>query len=437
MAPKGPEVIRFHRPNEPAKPEPDGGRPRVTTLRLVKNAPTGTGTIIIEKPVEPAAPSSPTPGAMTMPLAPAPTPEADPQSDRRTRAIASLTLLLFIAGFSYLGYTGFRALSDSFVAPQILAPNSETVLNNKLKVTELAVERARSMGEAEGLANDVVADDKALGRLAELKNVTANALAFTSSMNQHAASAGSSDLSALGGQAGVLSSMLSKQSEATARAKANMETGLITRADFAKEQQSLDSIKLALLENGRARVQSELQMHQVKLGQSSLAGNTEAPMPEVVQREDQMVRIELEMLRLESEKATKNAQRKVLEEKIAAFDQLEDQLRALPTFQASERDLDVAFVPYTQLDGVKAGSDVYQCIWGLFGCTKVGVVTEVAPGEVMAPDPWGNQSRGQYAILKLFDHEAAKAKVLRIRPAASSAAPAPKASKPAAKSKKK
>ena len=35
---------------------------------------------------------------------------------------------------------------------------------------------------------------------------------------------------------------------------------------------------------------------------------------------------------------------------------------------------------------------------------------------MILPDPWGNQARGQYAVLNLADHEAAKSKTLRVRP---------------------
>jgi hypothetical protein len=48
-------------------------------------------------------------------------------------------------------------------------------------------------------------------------------------------------------------------------------------------------------------------------------------------------------------------------------------------------------------------------------CRPVGTVSEVVPGEVILPDPWGNQTRGQYAVLNLQDRDAARAKTLRVR----------------------
>ena len=75
----------------------------------------------------------------------------------------------------------------------------------------------------------------------------------------------------------------------------------------------------------------------------------------------------------------------------------------------------MAFVPYTQIQGVEAGSTLISCAWTLFRCRTVGRVAEVLPGEVITQDPWGTMARGQYAILELSDHAAAREKVLRAR----------------------
>ena len=65
---------------------------------------------------------------------------------------------------------------------------------------------------------------------------------------------------------------------------------------------------------------------------------------------------------------------------------------------------------------------------GIFLCKPVGRVGEIVSGEVILPDPWGNQARGQYAVLDLLDHDAARAKTLRVRSWASS--PAREVTKP-------
>ena len=48
-------------------------------------------------------------------------------------------------------------------------------------------------------------------------------------------------------------------------------------------------------------------------------------------------------------------------------------------------------------------------------------MTEILPGEVIVPDPWGSMARGQYAVMELQDQHAAQSKTLRVRPAGGSA----------------
>lgn len=346
------------------------------------------------------------------------------RSGFRTRAMAFGFLAGFAALVGYLGQQSYRAVTDSFVAPIILSPDNDLVLTSELKVAEFQVERARTVAEMDAIDHDLEACEKAIARLRGLQATASKGLAWTTSVQAQQATAGSIDLATLARERSVLEEMLKKQEALTKSAEANAEAGLVSRTDVAKEVQALHQLRLALLEHDRTRVQANLQMQQLTLAQRSLANASGAPpMPELLVREDQLVRIELEVLRLESEQRTKGAERKVLAQKLAKIDEMEQKLKGRPIFRAIESRMDVAFVPYTQIDGVAVGADVYDCVWGLFHCKRVGKVTEVVPGEVILPDPWGNQARGQYAVMSLSDHDSAKSKTLRIRGGASSSQP--------------
>ena len=138
-------------------------------------------------------------------------------------------------------------------------------------------------------------------------------------------------------------------------------------------------------------------------------------MPELATRQEQMIRLDLEITRLKSENRSKAAQKTALADRVAKIDELAAQLKTRPAFLATQRSLDVAFVPYTQMSGVEPGAPVYSCLFGLFLCKDVGRVSDVVPGEVAMTDPWGNPSRGLYAVLNLTDRESAKSKTLRVR----------------------
>lgn len=346
---------------------------------------------------------------------------APARSTVRTRLFAAVTLVTLVAAFGAAAMTGYRAVRDSFVAPAILSPDSDLVLSNKLKLSELQVERARAAAELEGIEADLTAAAHAVARLEELRKTAVTTADWTTGAAVRKASEGGADVKALADQKAMIERMLAEQKALTAKAKADSDAGVISRGDYAREEQSQRQLEIALIENERATLQSQASLRETMLARQALARRG-AAMPEMLTHEEQVIRVELEILRLESEQRSKLAQQRAVAERLDKIDELDAQLKSRPIFQAVSRSLDVAFVPYTQLDGVAPGADVYECVWGLFWCEPVGSVTELVPGEVILPDPWGNQARGQYAVLNLFDHEAAKSKTLRIRPGSAHAA---------------
>jgi hypothetical protein len=344
----------------------------------------------------------------------------------RTRLFAFGALSAFLSGVGWAGHQVYRAAADSFVAPIILSPDNDVVLEQKLKLDELVVERAKTAAEVEAVDADLAAGEKAAVRLQAMVDAAANSLAWTRDLTKKQATAVTLDLRTLERQKQLLADMTAKETRLVDEAKANMDASLISKFDYAKEQQSLDQVRLASFENERTKLQSDLVMQQVVLTQQSLANERGAPAtPEEIMREYQLGQVELEQVKLEAEMRAKRAERRVLWEKLAKIDEIESQLRARPVFQATSKSMDVAFVPYTQIDGVARGAEVFDCVWGLFSCKPVGKVAELVPGEVILPDPWGNQARGQYAVLDLESHESAKSKTLRIRPASGATATRP------------
>jgi hypothetical protein len=338
-----------------------------------------------------------------------------------TRLFAFGALAGFVGLFGYGGHQAYRAVTDSFVAPAILSPDSDLVLQSKVKIAELDVERTRSNAELEAIDADVSACDAALARLGKLKSSAGDALAWTAQMTKGQAATARTDLRMLERQKSELADMTAKQAELVERAKENLAAGLVTRGDLDRETQALAQLRVAAIENARTALQTSMALRQASLAQESLGRSGSAPpLPEAILREDQLVRIELEILKLEAEKRVKLAERRVTQAKLAKLDEVEAQLRGRPVFRATEKALDVAFVPYTQIEGVGRGAKVYDCTWGLFNCKPVGAVAELVPGEVILPDPWGNQARGQYAVLELSDRESAKSKILRVRTGGSS-----------------
>ena len=329
----------------------------------------------------------------------------------------SLAMLCGVAtALGYAAYTAYGATRDCYVAPAILSPDSDVVLAGKLKLAELADDRARASAERDDVNAVIEADEHGVDRLGGLQRKLENAVHWTSEITSAKASTGTATLQSLLQQKQVMEDMLSEQRTLTQKAQADLAAGVISRTDYAREAQSLDQMQLALLDNARARRDSQATLHEAQLAQLAMRRPNDAPLtPELMAHEEQVIRLELELAHLESEVRSKVAERAALSDRIAKLDELAGQLKSRPIYQAAEKSLDVAFVPYSQIDGVEAGARVYACVWGLFFCKQVGTVAELVPGEVVLPDPWGASARGQYAVLSLWSSDAARLKTLRVR----------------------
>jgi hypothetical protein len=293
----------------------------------------------------------------------------------RPRLLAFATLLAVVSLVTCVGHEAYRALTDSFVAPIILSPDNELVLQNKLKAGTLHAERSKALAERSALSGEIESGEQAAVRLRALLET-----------ERHGARA------ALEEERAILEQMAGRQRKLLEAAAENLAARLITEAQHAEERQTLAQIEVALIENARVRAETRLA------------------------REDRHARVEIELIRLETELRSKHVQLAALQEKLAMLDDVDRQLRERPTFQAMSRSVEVAFVPYTQLEGVEEDDEVYECLWGLLFCEPVGRVEELVPGEVVLTDPWGNPARGLYAVLDLHDPAAARSKSLRVRP---------------------
>lgn len=332
-----------------------------------------------------------------------------------TRLGAFAFLCAVVVGLLFAGRQVYWAITDSFVAPMILSPDSDVVLAHKQKVLELEVQRTTAQAILEGVEVDTAAAEVAERQLMDLQELTSDSMRFTHEVNWRQATAGSADLETLRAQQTLLEEIQQRQLAMTERARESFGASLITQGEYEKELQALRQAELNLLENRRAMARAQAAVGQVRLSRSSVGERGNPVMPELAMRQTQIAQMQLELIRIQSEKRAKQAEKKQLKEKIAKIEELETQLRSRPIFRAMEKSLHAAFVPYTQIEGVVEKAPVYQCVWGIFRCRKVGTVNEIIPGEVAMADPWGNPARGQFILLELRDAKAATSKVLRIR----------------------
>lgn len=351
--------------------------------------------------------------------APRPSQEVSPRPvvtplPRRLAALA--VLLAVVSGLFWVGHAAWSAVKDAFVAPLELSPDSAPIMQNKLRLTELQLERARALAEAETVAADLSDADAEKVGLINLQRTVSGGREWTPRVQSLEALTGRAELENVSRRESVIARMIGKQQRFLELSRTNLAAGLITRAEHEREEQKLDELTLTLLEASRARIDSELELRKLRLGQRSLAGVQGVPlMPELVSREDLQTRVELQLLHVEARKRSREAERRALLFRVEKLDEVVEQLQRMPLYQATETPLDVAFVPYTQLQSVHAGAEVLKCTLIIFNCRVVGRVSALVPGEVVMPDPWGTSERGQYALLELSDRRALQARTLRVR----------------------
>jgi hypothetical protein len=335
-----------------------------------------------------------------------------------TRIASLVALGGVLCGIGYVGNTGYHVARDGFVAPIILSPDSDMVIQSKLSMSQLMAERIRITTKRDEIDAELQAADAAIEQLKSLQAVATKALDWTSAVTARQARGGARELKALAHQKSLLTGMVSHQRDFVGQVRKDLDAGLVSRSDYAREVQVLNQLTVAAIETDRAQIVSEVNMSQVVMAQQALEGHgaKRTWTPEMLMQHDQLVRVQCDLLKLEAEKRAKTAERRQIDAELAKLDELVAQLKQRPVFRATEANTNVAFVPYTQIDAVKDGSDVYECFWGIVSCKRVGRVTELLPGEVIVPDPWGTPARGQYAIMDLDDQQAAHSRTLRVRP---------------------
>jgi hypothetical protein len=105
-----------------------------------------------------------------------------------------------------------------------------------------------------------------------------------------------------------------------------------------------------------------------------------------------LVRREVERTRLEKEnqasrRAPLEARLKNLALRIKEQEQVVHRLEQSPYLRAVNGKVVLAFVPYTNLKHIKAGTKLYGCSWGLVMCSRVGKIKATIDGEVQDIHP--------------------------------------------------
>ena len=335
----------------------------------------------------------------------------------RTRLFSLATLAVVGFALGEGATTAYHAFRDSFVAPIVLSPDSDTVMLAKQNLLHLEAEQRTISVRVEESRNAIKAADEGIAALNSLKLALPKGMVWSREMTSEASQLSKADLATLKTQEELLARAIADQEAYLAEMRQNMASGLVRRADLAREEMELGRLRVAALQRNREFSSVEAQRHQASLTSEALQrGGSRVLSPELLAAREESVRIDMEIRKLEVEKQAKDAELRAALEDLAKMDEMVAQMKTRPIFRATAAEQTVAFVPYTQIEGVLQGAPVYKCAWwGMFLCGQVGSVLELVKGEVVLQDSSGTPARGQYAVLHLTDSSAAKERLLRVR----------------------
>jgi hypothetical protein len=328
--------------------------------------------------------------------------------------------LLLLGAVGYGLFEGARAgyylATDAQIAPILLSPESDAVMASKLSLAGLEGDRDATQVRIEVAQLALDAGHDATRKLSELRDRSAAGLAFSGALVSQDEAAVDLDSAHLREQRELLSSAIGNQQSYLGDLQRQLSAGVVHRLDVTREERELQRLRLLALENEREQLTATTRRASITLTQRALVGTRRSLAPDALRHQEQLIRIELELNALQTDRRSKLAELQMATVHAARLDQLIDEIKARPIYRAALREQLLAFVPYTQLARVASNAHVYACrIWSAFDCRPVGRIAEVLPGEIAAQDPWGAPARGQYAVLELDDSDFAKAKVLRVR----------------------
>ncbi|HTU59758.1 MAG TPA: hypothetical protein VMF89_15005, partial [Polyangiales bacterium] len=338
----------------------------------------------------------------------------------RTFPVARVTSLVILCAAAvalfHAGRAGYYLATDVQVAPFMLTPDSDAITGSRLSLAALTTERETAGAHLEVLVEQLQVARDSRERLTALHAKFAGAVGVSRELTAESERSAQQELQKVLSQRTVIEGALAEQASYIEDLDRRVESGLAHGSDVVRERAELRRLQLLQLDRERDQVAAENRARELGVTRASQRGATDRITADQLRLEEQLLRLELEVRGLEADERGKLAELASVNAQTARLDELIAQLKQRPLYRAIANKQTLAFVPYTQLRGVRAGASIYQCrVWSVFSCDYVGRIAEVLPGEIDGVDPWGTRERGEYAVLDLSESRAITAKTLRVR----------------------
>jgi hypothetical protein len=316
-----------------------------------------------------------------------------------------LTVIVVVL-VGYISTSVFYMVSDSWIQPMVVSPTDERVLTLKSELAEkdnlrdkVALElqhTERFISSQQEFQAEFVRAVKA--DLAERKTTLRRLRSLAS------------------GYAGERSRIRKSNRAFAQQSKKQMTreyaARLIDRSEFLAGAYQLGQIATSNLSLAERQVEFETRAQELDGEARALeAILSEKQADGALSYEVLKVKQEYDSSRLETTKALES--REALKQSLARYDAIIQTIKQSPFLRAADQSANVAFVPYSNLDQIRAGAPVYACALEMIACSEVGQVKDVLAGEVTFKHPFRDKNlRGQMVELDLDDVDAVAKSVL-------------------------
>jgi hypothetical protein len=345
-------------------------------------------------------------------------PVAMPNRQKATRAVVSayrgigflILSIIVVVLVGYITTSVFYMMSDSWIEPMVVSPTDERVLTLKSQLAEKINVRDQVALELQHTERYIVSQQEFQSEF--VKAVKADLAERKTTLRRLKSLAS--------GYAGERSRIRRSNREFAKQSKAQMHkeyaARLIDRSEYLQGNFQLGQIATSNLSLAERQVEFETRAREIDgearaleaiLTQKQAEGGADGSLSYEVLK----VKQEYDQSRLDTQKAIES--RAALKESLARYDAIIGSIKRSPWLRAADHTADVAFVPYGNLDDVKAGEPVYACGLEMIFCHEVGSVKELLPGEVTFKHPFREKDlRGQMVELDLDDDDAVAKSVL-------------------------
>lgn len=323
----------------------------------------------------------------------------------------SFLLGIFVIAFCYAFLVAFFVGSTSWVAPLVLSPSQERVLAFQPQIVTLQGNLNKQKIELEAAKKTVEAIESQISEIGTLSERINGAIGSESQQLEKTSRAINSALVAKRKNLKETEKSVAEARELLKQTEAELAAKLITSDQAAQRRIALQSAINAATDARMQVIQLEQQAEQLKQGSSTLSGGSTsiAAISSIKQTVD--IRSLLAQLKIQLETARSSVI--ALESSIGENERVLEVAKKSPYHRALTETVNVAFVPYENINSVKIGLKVYDCYLKVILCYQVGTVVQIYDAEEYARHPlFKTDMRGRLVELNLATRDAGESQIL-------------------------